>query len=175
MEDVFILMLTEKNKKVIYFKKEDAKRVGKNCFYLDFIVWLNGYNIELGDNVGFNYGCYVNGCGGLLIGDDTIIGPYSMIHTANHVMDDVEKPISVQGWIPKPIIIGKRCWLGMGVSVLPGVTVGKNSIIGGASVVTKNIPPYSIAVGNPCRVIRSRKYSTFRLSLKKWFARADHS
>ncbi len=78
------MMITDRSKRVIPFRAHDAKRVGDGCFYLDLIVWLNGDRIELGERVGFNYGCYVNGYGGLRIGDRTIIGPYSMIHTANH-------------------------------------------------------------------------------------------
>src|SRR5215211_5389281 len=81
------MMITERSKLVIPFLPRDAKRVGEGCFYLDQIVWLNGDQIELGERVGFNFGCYVNGYGGLKIGDRSIIGPYSMIHTANHVMD----------------------------------------------------------------------------------------
>ena len=78
------MMITESSKKVIPFGPQDAKRVGEGSFYLDLIVWLNGDRIELGERVGFNYGCYVNGYGGLRIGDGTIVGPYAMIHTANH-------------------------------------------------------------------------------------------
>ena len=68
------MMITDRSKRVIPFRAHDAKRVGDGCFYLDLIVWLNGDRIELGDRVGFNYGCYVNGYGGLRIGDRTIIG-----------------------------------------------------------------------------------------------------
>ena len=60
------------------------------------IVWLNGDRVEMGDRVGFNYGCYVNGYGGLTIGDRSIFGPYTMIHTANHEMD-LAAPIPTRG------------------------------------------------------------------------------
>ena len=69
------MMITESSKQVIPFGPQDAKRVGEGCFYLDLIVWLNGDRIELGERVGFNYGCYVNGYGGLRIGHRTIVGP----------------------------------------------------------------------------------------------------
>jgi acetyltransferase-like isoleucine patch superfamily enzyme len=59
--------------------------------------------------------------------------------------------------IAKPVIVDDDVWLGYNVTVLPGVTIGKGSVIGAGSVVTKNIPPYSIAVGNPCKVIGQRK------------------
>lgn len=149
------MMITDLSKRVIPFRSHDARKVGEGCFYLDQIVWLNGANIEMGDLVGFNFGCYVNGYGGLTIGDRTIIGPYTMIHSANHQMD-VSVPIPGQGWMSKPVTIGADCWIGMNVCVLPGVTVGEGCIVGAASVVVKDLEPYSVCVGNPAKVIRSR-------------------
>jgi maltose O-acetyltransferase len=150
------MMITGQSKSVIPFRPGDAKRVGKRCFYLDMIVWLNGEFIELDDDVGFNFGCYVNGFGGLKIGDRTLIGPYAMIHTANHEMDP-NKSLQEQGWVKETITIGKECWIGMGTSILPGVTIGDGVIIGAGSVVPKDLPPYTVAVGNPCKVIKQRK------------------
>ena len=98
------MMITAQSKSVIPFRPSDAKRVGERCFYLDQIVWLNGEFIELGDDVGFNYGVYVNGFGGLTIGDKSLIGPMSMIHTANHETDP-DKPLQEQGWVKQPISI----------------------------------------------------------------------
>ena len=118
------MMITERSKSVIPFRPGDAKRVGEGCFYLDLIVWLNGDHVEMGDRVGFNYGCYVNGYGGLRIGDRTIVGPYVMIHTANHEMAP-ERPIVDQGWTTREVRVGSDCWIGMGVSILPGVTIGE--------------------------------------------------
>ena len=117
-------MITERSKRVIPFRPHDAKRIGDGCFYLDQIVWLNGGEIELGDGVGFNYGCYVNGYGGLRIGDRSIIGPYSMIHTANHEMDP-GLPIVDQGWTKQPVKIGSDCWIGMGTSLSASPTRAK--------------------------------------------------
>ena len=88
------MMITHESKRVIPFRPHDARRVGEQCFYLDSIVWLNGDRIELGDRVGFNYGCWVNGFGGLTIGDGTSFGPYSIVHTANHAMDDPERSVT---------------------------------------------------------------------------------
>lgn len=149
------MMITGESKSVIYFRPHNAKKVGERCFYLDFIIWLNGEFIEMGDDVAFNYGCYINGFGGLTIGDRSIIGPYSMIHTANHETDP-SRPIIEQHWIKEPVTIGKDCWVGMGCMILPGVTIGDGAIIGAGSVVPKDIPPYTLAVGNPCKVVRQR-------------------
>ena len=150
------MMINDASKRVIPFRPRDAARVGEGCFYLDLIVWLNGDRIELGDRVGFNYGCFVNGYGGLRIGDDSIIGPYSMIHTANHEMAP-ELPITAQGWESRPVEIGAGCWVGMGVCILPGASLGDGCVIGAGAVVTGAIEPYGVAVGTPARVIKSRR------------------
>jgi maltose O-acetyltransferase len=149
-------MITEGTKQVIPFQARDAKRVGEGCYYLDLIVWLNGDRIELGDRVGFNYGCYVNGYGGLTIDDRSLVGPYSMIHTANHNMDP-DRPLLEQGWREQPVEIGADCWIGMGVCILPGARLGDGCVIGAGSVVADEIPSYTVAVGNPARVVKSRR------------------
>jgi maltose O-acetyltransferase len=150
------MMITERSKSVIPFRTHDAKTVGEGCFYLDLIVWLNADRIELGERVGFNYGCYINGYGGLRIGDRSIIGPYAMIHTANHEMS-TERPIVDQGWTERSVEIGSDCWIGMGVCILPGARIGNGTVIGAGSVVVAGeLEPNSIAVGNPARVIKRR-------------------
>src|SRR5919202_1897277 len=149
------MIITERTKRAIPFKPADAKRIGEGCFYMDQIVWLNGDRIELGDGVGFNYGCYVNGYGGLVVGDGTIFGPYTMIHTANHKMDDTTRPIPEQGWEAAPVHIGSGCWVGMGVCILPGVQIGEGCVIGAGAVVTKDVEPYAVTVGNPAKPVRS--------------------
>lgn len=151
------MKITALSKSIIPFRPEDAKKVGKDCYYADMIVWLNGDQIEMGNNVGFNYGCYINGFGGLIIGDGCRFGPYCMIHTANHILDDLEGHIDGQGWMKKPVIIEPEVGITMGVIILPGVRIGKQSLIGAGSVVARDIPPYSVAVGNPCKVIKTRK------------------
>ena len=152
------MMINERSKRVIAFRAHDAKHVGEDCYYLDHIVWLNGDRIEMGDRVAFNYGCYVNGFGGLLIGDGSEFGPGTMIHTANHRYDDPERPVTQQGWhVERPVTIGRNCWIGMAVCILPEVTIGDSCIIGAGSVVVNDLEPYCIAVGNPARPVKSRR------------------
>ena len=150
------MMITDSSKRVVPFRPNDAKRIGADCFYVDQITWLNGAGIELGDRVSFNTGCWINGFGGLTIGDDVLIGPRVMIHTANHRTDDPDRPISAQGWETRPVSIGAGAWIGMGVLIVPGVTIGEGAIVGAGSVVTKDVEPYTIAVGSPAKFLKHR-------------------
>lgn len=95
--------------------------------------------------------------GKYLIGDNVAIGPNCSIMGFNHRFDNTEELISNQGNTIKGIKIESNVWLGANVLVLDGVTIGEGSVIGGGSVVVKSIPPFSIAVGNPCKVIKNRK------------------
>ncbi|OUJ70874.1 sugar O-acetyltransferase [Hymenobacter crusticola] len=111
-----------------------------------------GYNIKLGRNFYANYNLVVLDCALVTIGDDVFVAPNVVISTAGH---PVEAGPRVAGWeFAKPITIGSKVWLGTGVLVMPGVTIGDNAVIGAGSVVTRSIPANSVAVGNPCRVIR---------------------
>ena len=90
------------------------------------------------------------------IGSDCSIAPNCMIVGTNHRFSDLEMNIKEQGNTIRGINIESNVWIGANSVVLDGVTIGTGSVIGAGSVVTKNIPPYSIAVGNPCKVIKSR-------------------
>jgi maltose O-acetyltransferase len=86
-----------------------------------------------------------------------MMGPDVVIHTRNHRHDRIDIPMCQQGFGEmKPVIIEDDVWLGERVIILPGVTIGKGSIIGAGAVVAKNVPPYSIAVGNPALVVKKR-------------------
>ena len=91
--------------------------------------------------------------GHVTIGDHVLIGPSVSLYSVGHPLDLEER---AAGWeFGIPIIIEDHVWIGGGCTILPGVTIGRGSVIGAGSVVTKSIPPMSLAVGNPCRVIRS--------------------
>jgi acetyltransferase-like isoleucine patch superfamily enzyme len=90
------------------------------------------------------------------IGDDVIIGPRTIIVDADHACKDVHQPIRTQGLVTKPIRIEQGVWLGGHVNVLKSVTIGRRAIVGAGSTVTRDIPPYAVAVGVPARVIRYR-------------------
>ena len=116
-------------------------------FYCD-----HGHGIKLGENVFINYNGTMLDGGIITIGSNTQIGPNCQFLTPNHPIDYVERRKPIERC--SPITIGEDCWLGGGVTVCPGVTIGDRCIIGAGSVVVKDIPSDSMAVGNPCRVIR---------------------
>ena len=122
-----------------------------------------GLNIHIGNNVTVNMGCIFVDCNKITIGNNVLIAPSVQIYTATHPIDlnerltPVETPEGVRHvrhTFALPVTIEDGCWIGGGVVILPGVTIGEGSVIGAGSVVTKNIPANSLAVGNPCRVVR---------------------
>jgi acetyltransferase-like isoleucine patch superfamily enzyme len=115
-----------------------------------------GEYICIGNNVGVGGYANIGGSGGVSIGDDTIIGPYFSAHPENHIFDNLDVAIRLQGTKRAAITIEENCWIGAKVTVLAGVTIGKGSIIGAGAVVTKSIPEYSIAVGNPATILKTR-------------------
>lgn len=110
-----------------------------------------GKNITLGKRVFLNSGCRFQDQGGITIGDDCLIGHNAVIATLQHDID----PHRRSDLIPSSVVIGRNVWLGANVTVLPGVTIGDDAVIGAGSIVTKNIPADTIAVGSPARVVRS--------------------
>jgi acetyltransferase-like isoleucine patch superfamily enzyme len=111
--------------------------------------------IDKGTFIG-TYVC-IGGPGNIKIGRDCLIAAHSGIFANNHIYSDPIVPIGCQGLTRQGIVIEDDCWLGSGVKVLDGVTIGKGSVIGAGSVVTKDIPGLSVAVGVPAKVIKSRQ------------------
>ena len=123
-------------------------------------VWIEpdfrcefGKNIVIGNNVYINFGCIILDCAEVTIGDNVLLGPNIGIYAANHSLDAEERING--GCCGKPVHVGNNVSLAGDVKILPGVSVGDNTIIGTGSIVTKDIPAGVIAVGNPCRVLRA--------------------
>lgn len=151
--------------------KTERQRILKNLFgtmsenvtvdtplYCDY-----GRNIHIGSNVIININCTFVDCNRIDIGDNVLIASNVQMYTSTHSV--LPKERLVDNWssemkIPfftvyaRPIKIGNNVWIGGGAIILPGVTIGDNAVIGAGSVVNKDIPPNSVAVGNPCKVIR---------------------
>ncbi|MCD7777759.1 MAG: sugar O-acetyltransferase [Clostridiales bacterium] len=116
-------------------------------FYCDY-----GYNISLGNNFYSNHNLVILDCAPVKIGDNVLIGPIWGIYTAAHPVNVKERIAGIE--YAEEITIEDNVWIGGGVQILPGVTIGKNSVIGSGSVVVKSIPPDTVAVGNPCRPVK---------------------
>lgn len=132
--------------------KELFNKTGKK-FWIEAPIRCDyGYNIEIGENFYCNYNCTILDVNKVVFGNNVFIGPNCSFYTALHPLDAGERNEGLE--YAKPITIGDNVWFGGSVTVLPGVTIGSNSVIGAGSVVTKDIPEGVVAVGNPCKVIR---------------------
>ncbi len=130
------------------FGKVKSILVVQSPFWCDF-----GYNIEVGENFYANHGLTILDGARVIFGDNIFIGPHCGFHTAGHPIDSLRRNEGIE--FAHPITVGNNVWFGAGVQVMPGVTIGSNVVIGSGSIVTKNIPDNVVAVGNPCKVLRS--------------------
>jgi maltose O-acetyltransferase len=111
-----------------------------------------GQNIHLGDHVFLNVLCTILDCNEVRIGHHVFIGPGVQIYTAAH---DLRAEARIQGWeVAKPIVIEDNVWLGGSAILLPGVTVGRNAVVGAGAVVSRDVAANTVVAGNPARVIR---------------------
>ncbi len=133
--------------------KEMFAEIGENC-YIEPPLHSNwgGRHTHFGRNVYANFNLTLVDDAHIYVGDYTMLGPNVVLATAGHPILPELREKAYQ--FNMPVRIGRNCWLGAGVIVLPGVTIGDNTVIGAGSVVTKDIPANVVAVGNPCRVLR---------------------
>ena len=125
---------------------------GKNCcirspFFCDY-----GYNIEVGDNFFANYNFIVLDGAKVTIGNNVFIAPNVGLHTAGHPLDHTTRNQGIE--YAKPITIEDDVWIGAGVQVCPGVRIGRGAVIAAGSIVTKDIPPFTLVGGVPAKVIK---------------------
>ncbi|MCH5164536.1 MAG: sugar O-acetyltransferase [Clostridiales bacterium] len=115
-------------------------------FYTDY-----GKNISVGKNVFINSGCCFQDQGGIIIGDNALIGQQVVIATLNHDLC----PEKRANMLPAPVVIGNNVWIGAHATILPGVTIGDNSVIAAGAVVTKDVPAFAVAAGVPAKIIKT--------------------
>jgi len=113
-----------------------------------------GYNIRVGRNCFINYNCVFLDCAPIEIGDDLQMAPAVQLYAAYHPLDRQTRVVEALEYA-KPIRIGNGVWIGGGAIVLPGVTIGDGCVIGAGSVVTRDLPTDTLALGNPARIVRS--------------------
>lgn len=111
-----------------------------------------GYNIQIGENFFANHNTVILDCAKVTFGNNVFVAPNCGFYTAGHPIDAKRRNQGLE--YAYPITVGDNVWIGGGVQVMPGVTIGSNVVIGSGSVVVKDIPDNSVAVGNPCKVIR---------------------
>lgn len=113
-------------------------------------------SLEIGNNSGVGVNCMLSGK--IIIGNDVMMGPEVYIYTFNHRFNRIDIPMWKQGHEEiKPVYIEDDVWIGSRVTILPGVKIGKGSIIGASSVVTKDVLPYSVVGGNPAKLLKVRE------------------
>ena len=127
-------------------------RTGKNVSIVSPFFCDYGYNIEIRENFFMNMNCVILDGAKVTFGDNVFVAPGCGFYTAGHPLDAERRNAGLEYALP--IRIGNNVWIGAQVCILPGVTIGDNSVIGAGSVVTKDIPSGVLAAGNPCRVIR---------------------
>lgn len=133
--------------------KELLGNIGEGAHIEPPFVCDYGSYIEAGKNLYINFGCTILDCAKVKFGDNVMLAPNVGIYTAGHPLNSKRRHIDLIEFAHE-INIGSNVWIGANVIILPGVSIGDNTVIGAGSVVTKNIPSNVLAVGNPCKVIR---------------------
>ena len=132
--------------------KQLLGRVGQNSIIEPPFYCSYGQNTYVGDHVFLNVLCTILDCNEVHIGDHVMIGPAVQIYTAAH---HLRAKARIQGLeMARPIVIEENAWIGGGAILLPGVTVGRNAVVGAGAVVSRDVPANSVVVGNPARVIK---------------------
>lgn len=127
-------------------------KTGKQ-FYITAPFWCDyGRNIEIGENFYTNHNCIILDGAKVIFGDNVFIAPNCTFSTAGHPLDSEQRNQGLE--YAYPIIVGDNVWFGASVTVLPGIKIGSNTVIGAGSIVNRDIPDGVVAAGNPCRVLR---------------------
>jgi len=121
------------------------------------VVRRKGVGLRLGDHSAIGPQSFLGAQGGIAIGSDVIMGPGVRIFSENHEFADVTVPIRAQGERREAVMIEDDCWIGAGVTILDGVTIGRGTVVAAGAVVTHSLPPYSVVAGVPARALKNRR------------------
>lgn len=122
-------------------------KIGKNVDIDEFVNIRYPNNLSIGDNTFIGNNSFIQASGHVSIGKDVQIAPYVKIWSADQIFENIDTPIYKQGHNFDKVTIEDDCWIGTGYVILKGITIGKGSVIGACSVVTKNIPPIVLQLG----------------------------
>ncbi len=138
------------------FLKLNGARVGKRVIFYPGVWIAPGRNLIIGNDVDLALNVLIETTGGVTIGDRALIGYGAKIFSSNHRIPPNHENIFGAGHSDRAVVIGKDAWLGANVIVLPGRTIGDGAVVGAGSVVTKDVPAFTIVAGNPAKVVRVR-------------------
>ena len=126
---------------------------GEGCYVeLPFRANWGGHHVHLGSGVYANFNLTLVDDGHIYVGDKVMFGPNVTVTTAGHPIDPTLRSRGLQ--FNKDVYIGENAWIGAGVIIMPGIRIGRDAVVGAGSIVTRDVPERTIAVGNPCRVLR---------------------
>jgi maltose O-acetyltransferase len=160
------------------FRRFCCKRIFASCgsdvnieHGVDFGI---GNEIEIGDRSGIGTNSWL--MGPIKLGEDVMMGPEVMIIAVNHNYSDMSRPMRMQGSrADSPVILGDDVWIGSRAIILPGRRIGNGAIVGAGSVVTRDVPPYSVVAGNPAKIIKYRTKNGQRVGGRESTRRASSS
>ncbi|MNX99674.1 putative acetyltransferase [compost metagenome] len=143
----------------IWFQKRKIKTIGEDSEIRPYATILGTDNVIIGRRVIIPPYTLLStnpsdASSTITIEDDVLLGPNVSVYSCTHNFEDRSKPIKDQGYRVNPVTLKSGCWIGINVVILPGVTIGKNAVIGANSVVTTSVPDFAIAVGAPAKIVR---------------------
>ena len=155
-----------------YLKYRNKKfaHIGSNCFFKSIhSQFKNTENITIGNNVYIGKNANFDAAGGIELGDGVVIAPHVTFYTRTHYYDGplLEALPFDNKMICLPIVIGDYVWIASDVIILPDVTIGRGAVVGAGAVVSKDIPDYAVAVGNPAKVVKFRDRERFETLLQE--------
>ncbi|PBQ31522.1 acetyltransferase [Sphingobacteriaceae bacterium] len=143
----------------IWFQKRKIGTIGENSEIRPFASIIGTRNVVIGKNVIIPGGTLLSSYPGnkesmIYIEDNVLLGPNVAIYSSTHKFDNIHMPVKDQGYIMATTRLKEGCWIGINSVILPGVTVGKNSVVGANSFVNKDVPDYTVVAGSPAKIIR---------------------